>query len=1237
MFDLDGNAEQKKKNIREYGNIYLQIIYVIEGENLDIPTLPMLNDLDEISRKKMEQDQKLIQGILKINVVMARKLRIADANKGGLSDPYCVITYPDDKTISTKTVENELNPIWNFESPKPISLKYIDYKPIVFKVMDKDTGAIDDDLGQVSIDWMECVNNPGLWMVNGLYNLEGDKKFGRDLGQIYVQMIFLTEVKDQNIEGCSTLKEVVEEYGRVIGKFNLDIHSAEGLYNSDTAGKSDPYCIAYLTLHPNESLKTPTVQNSLDPIWNYKGNFLFLDARRRQIKGLKLVVNIFDEDPLSKELLGIVEINTIPFLQMPNEPQAKDYPVQRNGKPKGSIKLGIEWKPDPRCETLEKIEELDKLITGELLVKVLNAKNLKNVALYGKTDSFFEVYSSLDTKQKNLKNTKKIPSNLNPEWNQDLTLPITKVNEEDLLASSLICKIKDWKTTLGGINIPLKDIITKPGTWLNDYWELVDEKGKNGVGWVSLQIQFIVKDSPNNATEIPKPIDFQVIEKKLEEMKPKPIVGKLVINVIGAKNLKAADIGGKSDPFCTLQLSDADIKVILKTKTIDKNLNPIWDSQDHCFDISLLKERFEALALYIKVYDYDTIGDDLIGQYQVDLKEFIFDKPSGQWFNSFLPLFNEKNAPEGASQIYLQMQWRPSTGKEFPLIVENLLAKELEESKQAEEKKKQELANIPKKTGKLVVNIISAKNLEDRDISGLSDPYCTLALSKGEKKRINTKTIDETLNPTWELMEQIFDLSLPTPDFDELKLFVKVFDYDTLISSDLLGSAVIDILPLIHQPGLWFNEFTPLMDENGEIGAKGFIYLQIQWREEGFKGKINVNPPEIYKELVEKPEEPTIKGDLFIKVVGGKNLKKTDIGGKSDPYCIVTLSQGKGNKNVKTPIKANDLNPIWNHEDSLKLDYSMKEYLTVKLFAEVFDNDFGRDEFTGKIIADIGFLFEKPGVWFNKSFSLMDKDNKSATQGELYIMAQWRQENVKIDTTLPENLFSLENNNQKPKESQAKETKDSNIKETKEPIKETKETKDTKIKETKDSQIKDTKDSKIKDSKDSKELDLEGEIKKDKSQEKPIIESSSKKEPPNIPGTVSGTLTVKIISAKSLPSMDFLGKSDPFCKFKLAKANPQLIETKRIDDNNDPVWNHEDQMKLSLPEKEFEDLIALVEVIDYDYGKTNFIGSTEINLGQTVIKNPKKVVLNNYTLINSKKKPLKDAIVTIELIWTPCE
>lgn len=1180
VYELDGNAEQKKKNIREYGSLYIQVLYVVEGDNLDIPTLPMVEDLDEISRKKMEREQQLIQGILKINIVMAKGLRIADASKGGLSDPYCVATFPDNKKISTKILENELNPIWNFSHPQQISIKYLDYKPILVKLYDKDAGLSDDQLGEVSIDWMECVNNPGLWMVNDLFTLQGDKTFGRDLGDIYVQMKFVNNIKEEDNDLCPTKKELIEEYGHIMGKFNIDIFSAAGLYNSDTFGKSDPYCVAYLSLHPNENLKTQVIPDSLDPVWNYKGNFLFLDVRRKQIKGLKLHVFIYDEDTAKPEVLGSVELSLIPFLQTPHQPLAKDYPVVRKGKPNGSLKLGVEWAPDPRCETLENIENMENLLNGELIVRVINARQLKDIGFFSKLSPFVQVLSSLDYKKTNAKRTKALPNNLNPDWNEVLSLAVNKVPYDDLKAANLIVKVLDGdrKAVVGGVEISLYPIIEKPGTWLNDYFAIMNEKGDQNVGWVCLQIQLKAVGNTNELP-IPNPIDFAEIQKKLDELKAKVIEGQLVVNVLGAKKLKAGDFGGKSDPFCTMQLSDPKIKKINRTQTIDKTLDPMWDSRNHIFDISLLQEELDALALYLKVYDYDRISDDLLGQYQVDLKTEVFSKAAGEWFNGSFLLLNEKNEPEGTQEIYIQMQWRP---KDFNEInsdpPENLLAKEIAEFKQQEEKRKQELANIPKKTGRFLINIVSAINLKKADLIGNSDPYCVLALSKGDKQKVTTKPIDNTLNPSWNVDNQSLSISLPQPEFDELKLFINVYDYDTELTSDLLGSTVLDLLPLIHEPGTWFNDFLPLMDEKGNTGKNGSINLQVQWLEQGMEDKA-LPAPEKLKVPREKPKEPTIKGELFMKIVGAKGLKSEDIGGKSDPYCTVSLSQGKGNRVIKTKIIENDLNPLWNHEDLLKLDYPLSEYKIMKMTGEVYDNDYNGDDFLGKLIVDIGFIFENPGQWFNKSFSLMNKENKAATQGELYIMAQWRPEGQNIDTTLPKSVY--ENTNEPNNKILVKNTKENKVEENK--------------------------------------------------KEENKVESI--KEPPKEPGLVTGILIVKIVQANKLPSMDFIGKSDPFCKFIVEKATPQLIETKVIDDNNDPVWNHEDKLKIAVQEKEIQSLIGKLDVIDSDYGKTNLIGSAEIEIGKIAISNPNKLVRQEINLINSKKKPVKNAVVIIEFTW----
>lgn len=49
-------------------------------------------------------------------------------------------------------------------------------------------------------------------------------------------------------------------------------------------------------------------------------------------------------------------------------------------------------------------------------------------------------------------------------------------------------------------------------------------------------------------------------------------VGWLCVKVYGAKGLAAADLGGKSDPFCVLELGNAR----LQTHTEYKTLAPNW-------------------------------------------------------------------------------------------------------------------------------------------------------------------------------------------------------------------------------------------------------------------------------------------------------------------------------------------------------------------------------------------------------------------------------------------------------------------------------------------------------------------------------------------------------------------------------------------------------------------------------------------------------------------------------------
>ncbi|KAG8087292.1 hypothetical protein GUJ93_ZPchr0010g9308 [Zizania palustris] len=92
---------------------------------------------------------------------------------------------------------------------------------------------------------------------------------------------------------------------------------------------------------------------------------------------------------------------------------------------------------------------------------------------------------------------------------------------------------------------------------------------------------------------------------------------RLNVRVIEARNLRAMDSNGFSDPYVKLQLG----KQRFKTKVVKKNLNPTWDQE---FSFSISGDALDVLKLY--VYDEDMIGtDDFLGQVKVPLEDVLAD------------------------------------------------------------------------------------------------------------------------------------------------------------------------------------------------------------------------------------------------------------------------------------------------------------------------------------------------------------------------------------------------------------------------------------------------------------------------------------------------------------------------------------------------------------------------------------------------------------------------------------
>jgi Ca2+-dependent lipid-binding protein len=69
-------------------------------------------------------------------------------------------------------------------------------------------------------------------------------------------------------------------------------------------------------------------------------------------------------------------------------------------------------------------------------------------------------------------------------------------------------------------------------------------------------------------------------------------------------------------------------------------------------------------------------------------------------------------------------------------------------------------------------------------------------------------------------------------------------------------------------------------------------------------------------------------GELDIKLIEGKNLKKTDLIGKTDPFVVMYVRQTK-DKMKRSTKKKNTLNPVWNENFKVEVKHRIASRLYV--------------------------------------------------------------------------------------------------------------------------------------------------------------------------------------------------------------------------------------------------------------------------------------------------------------------
>ncbi|XP_018301348.1 multiple C2 and transmembrane domain-containing protein 1 isoform X2 [Mycetomoellerius zeteki] len=266
----------------------------------------------------------------------------------------------------------------------------------------------------------------------------------------------------------------------------------------------------------------------------------------------------------------------------------------------------------------------------------------------------------------------------------------------------------------------------------------------------------------------------------------------------------------------------------------------------------------------------------------------------------------------------------------------------------------------------VTIVLVEAKNLLPMDIDGLSDPYVKFRLGTEKYK---SKVVNKTLNPIW--LEQ-FDLHLYEDPYLGQELEVTVWDRDRSHQDDLMGKTVIDLATLERETThrLW----RELEDGSGNI----FLLLTIS----GTTASETISDLAVHEETsVEQAQliqrysiTNTLQrvrdvGHLTVKVYRAQGLAAADLGGKSDPFCVLELV----NSRLQTQTEYKTLTPNWQKI----FTFNVKDINSV-LEVTVYDED--RDhkvEFLGRIAIPLLKIRNGEKRWY----ALKDKKLRGRAKG----------------------------------------------------------------------------------------------------------------------------------------------------------------------------------------------------------------------------------------------------------------
>ncbi|KAM4875332.1 multiple C2 and transmembrane domain-containing protein 1 isoform 4-T4 [Thomomys bottae] len=394
------------------------------------------------------------------------------------------------------------------------------------------------------------------------------------------------------------------------GMYQLDITLRRGhsLAARDRGGTSDPY--VKFKIGRKEVFRSKIIHKNLNPVWEEKACILVDHLRE------PLYIKVFDYDfGLQDDFMGSafldltqLELNRTTEVTLPlKDPHYPDHDL-------GVILLSVILSPkegDARdvfqTQSLRLSDQHRKsqLWRGIVSITLIEGRDLKAMDSNGLSDPYVK-FRLGHQKYK----SKIMPKTLNPQWREqfDFHLYEERGGIIDITAWDKDAGKRD--DFIGRCQVDLSSLSREQTHKL----ELQLEEGEGHlVLLVTLTASTTVSISDLSVNSLE---DQKEREEILKRYSPLRIfhnlkdVGFLQVKIIRAEGLMAADMTGKSDPFCVVELNNDR----LLTHTVYKNLNPEWNKV-FTFNIKDIHSVLE-----VTVYDEDRDRSaDFLGKVAIPL------------------------------------------------------------------------------------------------------------------------------------------------------------------------------------------------------------------------------------------------------------------------------------------------------------------------------------------------------------------------------------------------------------------------------------------------------------------------------------------------------------------------------------------------------------------------------------------------------------------------------------------